>query len=90
MQGMVNSMTTIAASSTSDRRAAAQRSTVDVFGVAWPRYKAEALVVALLVLALGAVLTLATGAASFAPAVLTATGAGVAVWWAARTLHARG
>lgn len=82
-------MTTVAASSTSDRRAAAQRSTVDVFGVAWPRYKAEALVAALLVLALGAVLTLATGAASFAPAVLAATGAGVAMWWAARVVHRR-
>lgn len=83
-------MTTVAASSTSDRRAVAQRSTVDVFGVAWPRYKAEALVAALVVLALGGVLTLATGAASFAPAVLAATGVAVAVWWTARTLHARG
>lgn len=82
-------MTTVAASSTSDRRAAAQRSTVDVFGVAWPRYKAEALVAALVVLALGVVLTLATGAASFAPAMLAAAGVGVAVWWAARAVHAR-
>ncbi|NMD57244.1 MULTISPECIES: hypothetical protein [Tsukamurella] len=82
-------MTTYTASSTSDRRAAALRSTVDVFGVAWPRYKAEALVAALVVLALGAVLTLATGAASFAPAVLAATGVGIAVWWAARAVHGR-
>ncbi|TWS17978.1 hypothetical protein FK529_17995 [Tsukamurella asaccharolytica] len=81
-------MTTFTASSTADRRGHAQRSTVDVFGVAWPRYKAEALVAALVVLALGAVLTLATGAASFAPAVLTATGVGVVVWWIARAVHA--
>ncbi|CAM3705317.1 hypothetical protein ACXYTP_14480 [Tsukamurella ocularis] len=83
-------MTTVTASSTSDRRASAQRSTVDVFGVAWPRYKVESLLAALVVLALGAVLTLATGAASFAPAILAATGAGVAVWWAARALHNQG
>ena len=82
-------MTTVAASSTSDRRAAAQRSTVDVFGVAWPRYKAEALAAAVVVLVLGAALTLATGAATFAPAVLAATGVGVAVWWAARIVHTR-
>ncbi|BDD82141.1 hypothetical protein TPB0596_19040 [Tsukamurella pulmonis] len=82
-------MTAFTATSTSDHRAAARRSTVDVFGVAWPRYKAESLVAALLVLALGALLTLATGAASFAPAVLAATGAGVVVWWAARAVHAR-
>lgn len=82
-------MTTIAASSTSARRAAARRSTVDVFGIAWPRHKAESLVAALVVLALGALLTLAVGAASFAPAVLTAAGVGVAVWWTARAVHAR-
>lgn len=82
-------MTTVAASSTSARRVAAQRSTVDVFGVAWPRYKAEALAAGLVVLTLGALLTLATGAASFAPAVLAATCVAVAVWWAARAVHSR-
>ncbi|MGX9294351.1 hypothetical protein [Tsukamurella paurometabola] len=80
-------MTTAAASSTSDRRAAAQRSTVDVFGIAWPRYKAEALVTALVVLVLGVLLTAAVGGATLAPAILTAAGSGVAVWWAARALH---
>ncbi len=82
-------MTTVAASSTSDHRAAARRSTVDVFGIAWPRYKAESLVAALVVLAVGLLLTVTTGGASFAPAVLAAAGTGVAVWWAARALHPR-
>ncbi|GAA1076386.1 hypothetical protein [Tsukamurella spumae] len=82
-------MTTSAAFSTSARRAGALRRTVDVFGIAWPRHKAEALLAALVVLAFGAMLTLATGAASFAPAVLAATGVGVAVWWAARAVHTR-
>ncbi len=82
-------MTAIAASSTSSRRAPVRRVTVDVFGIAWPRYKAESVLAALLVLALGAVLTLATGAASFAPAILVAAGAGAGVWWAARAVHTR-
>lgn len=82
-------MTTVAASSTSAHRVAARRSTVDVFGIAWPRYKAESLVAAIVVLAFGVVLTLATGGVSLAPAVLTAAGVGVAVWWVARAVHAR-
>jgi len=82
-------MTTVAASSTSAHRAAARRSTVDVFGIAWPRYKAESLVAALVVLTLGVVLTLATGGVSLTPAVLTAAGVGVVVWWVARAVHAR-
>lgn len=82
-------MTTVAASSTSDHRAAARRSTVAVFGIPWPRYKAESLVAALVVLALGVLLTLATGGSSLAPAVLTAAGVGVAVWWVARAVHTR-
>lgn len=82
-------MTTITGSSTSANRAAARRSTVDVFGVAWPRYKAEALVAELVVLALSVLLTLATGGASLAPAVLIAAGVGVTVWWAARAVHSR-
>ncbi|BDH58013.1 hypothetical protein [Tsukamurella sp. PLM1] len=82
-------MTAIATSSTSADRARADRRTVDVFGVRWPRYKAEALIAALLVLAFGLLLTLATGVPSFTPAVLTAAGAGTVVWWAARTVHDR-
>ncbi|GIZ95621.1 MULTISPECIES: hypothetical protein [Tsukamurella] len=82
-------MTVIAASSTSARRSPADRRTVDVFGVRWPLYKAEAVLVAMVVLALGVVLIAATGGANFAPAVLVAAGAGVAVWWAARAVHAR-
>ncbi|GAB3127659.1 hypothetical protein GCM10027289_05430 [Tsukamurella serpentis] len=60
-----------------------------MFGVAWPRYKAEALIAALTVLLVGVALTLATGAVSYAPAVLSAAGAGVAVWWIARAIHNR-
>ena len=82
-------MTTVAASSTSASRAAAQRRTVDVFGVAWPRHKAEALVAALVILAFGLMLTLVTGAASFTPAVLASAAVGVVVWWAARAVHSQ-
>lgn len=80
-------MTVIAASSTSARRSPADRRTVDVFGVRWPLYKAEAVLAAMVILALGVVLTAATGGASFAPAVLAAAGAGTAVWWTAQLLH---
>ena len=85
----MNHVTVTATSSTSARRDPADRRTVDVFGVRWPRYKAEALVAALLILALGLLLTLVTGATSFAPAVLAAAGGGTVVWWAARAVHTR-
>lgn len=84
---MVNSMTTFTSSSTSARREAVSRYTVDVFGVAWPRYKAEAVLTALVVFALGAILTVAVGGSSLAPAVLIAAASGTAAWWAARFFH---
>lgn len=80
-------MTVFTTSSTSARRAHADRRTVDVFGVRWPRHKAEAVVAALIVLTLGVVLTVAVAGASFSPAILAAAGVGVAVWWAARVAH---
>ncbi|WP_081586238.1 hypothetical protein [Tsukamurella sp. 1534] len=82
-------MTVMASSSTSADRSPADRRTVDVFGIGWPLYKAEALVAALVVLVLGVLLTGAVGGASFAPAILAAAGSGVVVWWAARALHSR-
>ncbi|ADG79222.1 putative protein OS=Tsukamurella paurometabola (strain ATCC 8368 / DSM / CCUG 35730 /CIP 100753 / JCM 10117 / KCTC 9821 / NBRC 16120 / NCIMB 702349/ NCTC 13040) OX=521096 GN=Tpau_2619 PE=4 SV=1 [Tsukamurella paurometabola] len=82
-------MTVITTSSTSAGRSPADRRSVDVFGVRWPLYKAEAVLVAMVVLALGAVLTAAVGGTNFAPAILAAAGSGAAVWWTARAVHAR-
>ncbi|GAA4382952.1 hypothetical protein [Tsukamurella soli] len=62
---------------------------VDVFGVRWPRYKVEALVVGVVALIVILTLTALAGVTSAAPAVLGATGVTVVAWWALRAARTR-
>lgn len=62
---------------------------MDVFGVRWPRYKAESVVAAALMLGLMLLLTAVIGLSTPAPAVLIAAGTGTAVWWLGRLTHRR-
>ncbi|MDF0532159.1 hypothetical protein P0W64_21910 [Tsukamurella sp. 8F] len=67
----------------------ATHSTVDVFGVAWPLYKVEALAAGLVAFVVVLTLTALAGAVAPAPAILSAAGVTAAAWCTLRSASAR-